>query len=816
MLFSPFSHPVLVNLESNNAYSGQGIRGRSRYPDHPQEPYRGDPKKAGTKRLFSNRETILAETSEDHGENYDVEEAENHSGKRYRPSDWPLTSTARTESPHSVPRTRNTTKSPCFRRARSSEVRRSKFIEGSMNDRVSHRPPTTYIGDEDLQERYEREENGEISSRKMAHPKKLMHHPNASMAGSSTDGSEVSRHSSIFRFGKALAASFNPSNWRIWSKTQQQEEETAQQKIWRERREKAESMYQELKKSGHFRDSGFGQPLFRQQEDKKKVPQKHDYGVEFGEQRTDSRLSVATSMEEKRMGRIFLEPPELPTGGESPTSNGRNSAPPRGFHFKKPSLSNIRNSRGSDNGSNAPSSGDDHHIRRVPSRKDLQKQQRLIKRVSDLENKLQAARRQLAEALNEPVPSQPYPRGGRSRFVPGALSTLPSERLLSGYVSPGAGLSDDDGEGLSQIGQAVTVDYKEENRPFMSGAKVNSELSELEEPSLRDAEPVLQLDKPLSREPETPLYDRVMQSVETEEKLVKVEPAVNAMKPRHMQAADGDTNAQVSRQSSELSESGISESNYEEEEPAKKKTSPKLAKQPSKSKKRKSIFDDSSPYRPGADTESEVSEIKKRSPLKKKTGALPQASKLQKTVKDTNISLDKQTPSIPNTKEPSPPRKAAAAHRASGKKPTTPSSATVPSSRIPKSKIPFKGRQSASPPPSGPFNGLEYMKPSFQSGKHSIAGAMEAAYGAVPFAEGGDIPPVPEIPKAVRLANVDVVSTAPAPAPAAKAAGQLKHAANNARGKQVKAQRPQGETKMGEKNGEENKEEEFQWPDDVF
>ena len=84
-----------------------------------------------------------------------------------------------------------------------------------------------------------------------------------------------------------------------------------------------------------------------------------------------------------------------------------------------------RNSRGSDNGSNAPSSGDNHHARRAPSRKDLQKQQRLIKRVSDLEDKLQAAHRQLEEAMNEPVLSQPYPRVGRSRFVPGALSTLP-------------------------------------------------------------------------------------------------------------------------------------------------------------------------------------------------------------------------------------------------------------------------------------------------------------------------------------------------------------------------------------------------------
>lgn len=272
-----------------------------------------------------------------------------------------------------------------------------------MNDRVSNKPPTTYIGEEEYLERYERE-NGETRGRRMARPKTFMHHSNTSTFGSSADRSEVSRHSGIFRFGRSLAASFNPSNWKIFSKVPEEIDESAEQKILRERREKAESMYQELKKSGHFRDATFGPSLFQHPEEKEPMPTKHDSGVEFGERRSRSisrmsRISGETPREEKRMGRVFLEPPQLSTGSEnhfsqSPasTKGTQESARKGKFHFKKPSLSNIRKA-GSDNGSNT---GDNHQARRVPSRKDLQKQQKLVKRVSNLEGKLEAARRQLA------------------------------------------------------------------------------------------------------------------------------------------------------------------------------------------------------------------------------------------------------------------------------------------------------------------------------------------------------------------------------------------------------------------------------------
>lgn len=766
----------------------------------------------GTKRLFSNRSRI-SDRESDHGENYEVEEEEQlHSGKRYRASDWPLTSTTTDSPPARAPlRSRNAPNSPSYRRPSSAQVRPSKFLEGSMNDRVSHKPPTTYIGDEEFRDKFDQEQNGDTRGRKIARPKTFTHHPNTSMAGSSGDRSEVSRHSGIFRFGKSLAASFNPNNWKIFSKPQEETEETAQQKMLRERREKAERMYQELKKSGHFRDSTFHPSLFQRQEEKEAAPMKHDSGVEFGERRSTSRVSAETSREEKRMGKVFLEPPQLPTSGEShfsqsPVSTTQESVRKQKakFHFKKPSLSNIRKSM-SDAGSNAPSGIDHHQARRVPSRKDLQKQQKLVKRVSDLEGKLDAARRQLAESLDEPVPSGPPPRVGRTRFIPGAMPSLPSERLLSGYCNPEGGLSES--VSVSQIGKAVTME-----EPVMAGGGFDSEQRELEEPT-RHAPTPPDFDKSLPQESDTPPHDHVMQSVEVEEEesleidepSAQLErPVVQSVKSRQVRVitkATTSTNSQESTRSSpsdidvdsdyQASESGKHETNPEPSEPSEPKASDPKPSKPSpnsksKSKKRKSLADTSGVYKPIPESESDLSSIKPRRTAKKSaTGNPPR--KLQKT----------STP--PTKSSPQNQRNPAPRHRQlmPGKQ------VVMSSSKMCKSKVPIKGRQSVSPPPSGPFTGLEYMKPSSQSSRNESGEAKMAAYSAIPSADGEDVPPMPTMPKAVRLASGEVVSI-PAPARRGNSGSQLHHT-----GSKLTKARPSPRKEKGRK-------EDFEWPEDVF
>jgi hypothetical protein len=125
------------------------------------------------------------------------------------------------------------------------------------------------------------------------------------------------------------------------------------------------------------------------------------------------------------------------------------------------------------------------------------------------------------------------------------------------------------------------------------------------------------------------------------------------------------------------------------------------------------------------------------------------------------------------------------------------------SSKMGKSKVPIKGRQSVSPPPSGPFTGLEYMKPSSQSSRNESGEAKMAAYSAIPSADGEDVPPMPTMPKAVRLASGEVVSI-PAPARRGNSGSQLHHT-----GSKLTKARPSPRKEKGKK-------EDFEWPEDVF
>ena len=687
-----------------------------------------------------------------------------------------------------------------------------------MHDRVSHKPPTTYTCDEELRDKFDDEENTDVRGRRMERPKTFAHYANPSMAGSSADRSEVSRHSGIFRFGKSLAASFNPSNWKIFSKPQEEIEETAQQKILRERREKAESMYQELKKSGQFRDSTFHPSAFQKQEEREPILLKHDSGVDFGGRRSTSRVSAEVARDEKRMGRVFLEPPQLPSASkshfsQSPASTTQESARKQKakFHFKKPSLSNIRKSI-SDAGSAATSTGDHQQARRIPSRKDLQKQQRLVKRVSDLEGKLEATRRQLAESMDEPVPSGPPPRVGRSRFVPGAMPSLPSERLLSGYCSPEGDLSES--VSVSQIGKAFTVE-----EPVMSGSRFDSEQPGFDEPT-RLAPSAPDFNKSLPKEPETPSPDLVLQSVEDQEESLEIDdpsaelerPVIQVVNSRQVKVitqTTTSTNSQESERSSSPSEVAAN-SDYQASEPGKHETSaepsepnasdlkPSMSSptSKSKSKKRKSMTDTSGIYKPGHESESELSSIKpRRAPKKSAAGNPPR--KLQKTTTHT-----KQT-------SPPPPQRNPAPHQ----RQLTPRKklAMSSSSKSGKSKITAKGRQSVSPPPSGQFTGLEYVKPSSQSGGNGGPEARMAVYSAMPTADGEDVPPMPTMPKAVRLASGEVVNI---PAPAAAAQKGNSGSQLHTGGKLTKA-RPNSGPAKGKGKGT-GKKEDFEWPDDVF
>ncbi len=375
-----------------------------------------------------------------------------HVEKRSRTSDWPLRCTPTGNEAPFIPRvalgdrynTLNSASPPC---CTSEKPRSSKFVEGSMGDRASQTPHPSYIGDaEQPREQFEAEQNLYGDTRTRMQLNGPMHHKNRSVVLSvANDKSGVSRPSSIFRFGRSVAAAFNPSSWKIWSK--QQEEGTREKAILRERHEKAEKIYKELKRSGQLRGSTYETHLGTQDKSKK-----HDSGValEYRSPTIDpasgiGSRTVENMIEEKRYGRIFLDPLNIGSfmRGESPSSEL--SAP-------------LRNSSSQDRDSalkrgetpNGPQA-----LRRLPSRKDLQKQQKLVKRVSDLEGKLEAARRQLAEALGEPIPAQTAVIG-RSRFSGGTLASLPSQHLLS--ICTAGKLELGDADTAVAVGRTISID----------------------------------------------------------------------------------------------------------------------------------------------------------------------------------------------------------------------------------------------------------------------------------------------------------------------------------------------------------------------
>ena len=74
-------------------------------------------------------------------------------------------------------------------------------------------------------------------------------------------------------------------------------------------------------------------------------------------------------------------------------------------------------------------------VKKQPSKKDLAKHQKLVKRVSNLESQLEAARHELEQSLASTPATKPVGKTTRKAFQPGALPSLPSERLLNAHVT---------------------------------------------------------------------------------------------------------------------------------------------------------------------------------------------------------------------------------------------------------------------------------------------------------------------------------------------------------------------------------------------
>ena len=305
-----------------------------------------------------------------------------------------------------------------------------------MNDKVSQRPPSLYIREEEAMEQY------------------------ASVNVEDVDmvydaGIESSKSSGMFRFGKAIANALNSGNiWQglngIWKEKEKDNQVKPEKDLLKA---KAELKYAELKKSGYkgtqnapARPESQDVPAIQYEDtDEFRRSSFRDSGVDVDGYRSSSdrknsdQFIIATES--------LMPPPPLTAGRRSVSpfsdaSSGRRSS----VRFHKPSLEGLKRvksqihlpsiKRYSEDAPSVPlietNDAAGSGLRREASKKDIAKQFKLSKKVSDLENKLEAARRELELSIQEapPVPNVPA-RIGRKRFVPGALASLPSERLLT-------------------------------------------------------------------------------------------------------------------------------------------------------------------------------------------------------------------------------------------------------------------------------------------------------------------------------------------------------------------------------------------------
>ena len=274
-----------------------------------------------------------------------------------------------------------------------------------MNDSVSEKPPSIFLRDDWHLE-------GE---------KGLDHTAGASH-----------KSSGIFRFGKAIASAFNPfGGWGsvsdVWKGGSAEENQQQHQQPENDDIARAQQAYEELKKAGF------------------KGTVKGAY-TQGGAQAESSNLPDQTwkAIQEKM---DYKQPSGAvnhlrQTSGESQNTTSSTSI------RTLTDLRKAKSSLGITSVKNNPGRGSEESecpdLRKQKSRKDILRQAKLLKKVSNLEDKLTRAKRELSELRGdqkeeEPVPARTmaleaiaqeekpyYPK----KFVPGALPTLPSERCL--------------------------------------------------------------------------------------------------------------------------------------------------------------------------------------------------------------------------------------------------------------------------------------------------------------------------------------------------------------------------------------------------
>ncbi|EFQ98797.1 hypothetical protein MGYG_01813 [Nannizzia gypsea CBS 118893] len=357
---------------------------------------------------------------------------------------------------------------------RDRQERQSRFLEGSMNDKVSKRPPSVFIGDEQeyLLSAYMDEHNAHSNgwqpatcSQTPATP--TLHSKKASLSSvksaNNADATEP-RPSGVFRFGKAIVSAINPLGvWgnvsEIWKGHDSSSKGSASRELPVDTAHAAriEKAYQEYKASAAYRSTTPSTaPL-------------HRYAYSREGTASPTKFLPAQTPQPQPSHRPSASI-QSSTSKELPPTPLEWQGVPASTVSKRSSLQTIKNSRSFLNLSQS--------LRKEQSHKDLARENKLRKKVSNLEEKLLRYRRELSTFVHDDdkqadelegdahavhpvqinnhathqhylpptagpsVPSAPSPapvppshdkrymRMRSKKFVPGALPSLPSERLL--------------------------------------------------------------------------------------------------------------------------------------------------------------------------------------------------------------------------------------------------------------------------------------------------------------------------------------------------------------------------------------------------
>lgn len=312
-----------------------------------------------------------------------------------------------------------------------------------MNDRTSKKPPSLYTREDDVMEFYPAQ----------SRPTQPAPNRHTSLDGIGTyydAGIDSSRPSGMDRFRRAIVNVFNPiTTWAGLSNHRARREPLAdaEKRILQARRAKAEKEYAELKENGFKGTQG---SLTEKQYDVEQTqPASHrDSGIDM-----EYRSSAERNNHLSRTGEGLMPPPSIPASGRATSHFSEiSSARKSSTTFRKPSFKTLKTAKSHiqlpstkrptpptvdsfDHDTSDILGMSNQNLRKQPSRKDVAKQQRLSKRVSDLEIQLELARRNLRLSLSDDLlDSNANLQSGSKPFVPGALPSLPSEGVLKAHI----------------------------------------------------------------------------------------------------------------------------------------------------------------------------------------------------------------------------------------------------------------------------------------------------------------------------------------------------------------------------------------------